>query len=47
MSAEEEDADLFPSTGGDDFDDSADGSDSSSKSDQEMLHEIKGVKVGI
>ena len=44
MSAEEEDADLIPSTGRDDFDDSADGSNSSSKSDQETLHEIKARK---
>ena len=43
MSAEEEDADLFPSTGRDDFEDSADGSNSSSKLDQEMLHEIEGA----
>ena len=41
MSGEEEDASLFPSTGGDDFDDSADGSDASSKMDQETLHEIE------
>ena len=44
MSAEEDDADLFPSTGGDDFDDSADGSDTSSKSDQETLREIEARK---
>ena len=44
MSAEEGDADLFPSTGGDAFDDSADGSDASSESDQETLREIEARK---
>ncbi len=44
MSAEEDDADLFPSTGGDAFDDSADGSDASSESDQETLREIEARK---
>jgi hypothetical protein len=44
MSAEEDNADLFPSTGGDAFDDSADGSDMSSESDQETLREIEARK---
>ncbi len=44
MSTEEEDADLFPSTGGDDFDDSTDGSDASSESDQKALCEIESRK---
>ena len=45
MSAEVEDADFFPSTGGDYFGDSADGSNMSSKSDQEVLREIKARKL--